>query len=166
MSLTPWSTSFRVHWWWKKVSLVMRHWRQKFDWHCNRQCLIAPINHAKVQTNCSTQCFLTIGLQVRFHVEPHVRQLLKDVVKKEEAYLLLFDESLNSVCQSKQMDVHIRLLSHDKHQVESRYYTSVFMGHGTADDMLSHFHSAIEGIPPKKVHQGGCCSRHVSVIEV
>ena len=85
-------------------------------------------------------------------------------MKKEEAYVLMFDESLNSVCQSKQMDIHIRSWNHDKHEVESRYYTSVFMGHGTAEDMLSHFRSGIEGIPLKKVYQVGCNSRYVWVI--
>ena len=42
-----------------------------------------------------------------FGLAPHFKQLLKDVVKSEEAYVLMFDESLNSVCQSKQMDIHI-----------------------------------------------------------
>ena len=51
-----------------------------------------------------------------FGLAPHFKQFLKDVVKKEEAYVLLFDESLNSVCQSKQMDIHIRSWNHDKHQ--------------------------------------------------
>ena len=89
---------------------------------------------------------------------PHFKQLLKDVVKKEEAYVLMFDESLNSMWQSKQMDIHIHSWNQDKHKVESRYYTSVFMGHGTADHMLSQFRSGIEGIPLKKVYQVGCYS--------
>ena len=38
---------------------------------------------------------------VCFGLSPHFKQLLKDVVKKEEASVLMFDESLNSVCQSK-----------------------------------------------------------------
>ena len=74
-----------------------------------------------------------------FGLTPHFKQLVKDIVKKEEVYVLMFDESLDSVCQSKQMDIHIHSWNQDKHKVESCYYTSVFMGHGTADDMLSHF---------------------------
>ena len=62
------------------------------------------------------------------------------------------------------MDIHIRSWNQDKHEVESRYYTSVFMGHGTADDLLSNFRSGIEGIPLKKVYQVGCYSRYVWVI--
>ena len=89
-----------------------------------------------------------------FGLAPHFKQLLKDVVKKEEAYVLMFDESLNSVWQSKQMDIHIHSWNQDKHKVESRYYTLVFMGHGTADDMLSQFRSGIEGIPLKKSLSG------------
>ena len=96
-----------------------------------------------------------------FGLAPHFKQLLKDIVKKEEAYVLLFVESLNSVCQSKQVDIHIRSWNHDKHQVESRYFTLVFMGHGTADDMVSHFRLGIEGILLQKVYQVGCCSHYV-----
>ena len=95
---------------------------------------------------------------------PHFKQLLKDVVKKEETYVLMFDKSLNSMWQAKQMDIHIHSWNQDKHKVESRYYTSVFMGYGTADDMLSQFRSGIEGIPLKKVCQVGCYSRYVWVI--
>ena len=36
------------HRWWKKVSLVMRRWRQKFCGRWKQLCLITPINHAKV----------------------------------------------------------------------------------------------------------------------
>ena len=59
------------------------------------------------------------------------------------------------------MDIHIRSGNQDKHEVESRYYTSLFMGHGTAEDILSHFCSGIEGIPLKKVYHVGCYSRYV-----
>ena len=52
-----------------------------------------------------------------FGLAPYFKQLLKDVVKKEEAYVLLLDENLNSVRQSKEMDIHIRSWNHDKHQV-------------------------------------------------
>jgi len=102
--------------------------------------------------------FICIGLA------PHIKQHLKDVVKKEEACVLMFHESLNSMCQSKQINIHIRSWNQDKHEVESRYYTSIFMGHCTADNMLSHFRSGIDGLPLKKVYQGGCYSRYVWVI--
>lgn len=52
-----------------------------------------------------------------FGLAPYFTQLLKDVAKKEEAYVLLLDESLNSLRQSKEMDIHIRSWNHDKHQV-------------------------------------------------
>ena len=52
-----------------------------------------------------------------FGLAPYFKQLLKDVMKKEEAHVLLLDESLNSVRQSKEMDIHIRSWNYDKHQV-------------------------------------------------
>ena len=84
-----------------------------------------------------------------FVPQPAENNTFEGRCEKEEAYVLMFDESLNSMCQSKQIDIHIRSWNQDKQEVESRYYTSVFMGHGTTDDMLSHFRTGIEGIPLK-----------------
>ena len=46
---------------------------------------------------------------------------------------MLFDESLNPVLQSKQMDVMVRLW--DVSQVTTRFYTSKFLGHAYAETL-------------------------------
>jgi len=66
------------------------------------------------------------------------------LVKESGNTVVMFDESLNTVTKRKQMDVHIR--SWIDGQVISRYLTSQFMGHATADDVVAHFRSALEGL--------------------
>ena len=59
-----------------------------------------------------------------FGIAPHFLSLLKGKVRDQSKYVLLFDESLNSEMQSKQLDVLVRYWNADK--VESRYFTSYF----------------------------------------
>lgn len=47
----------------------------------------------------------------------------------------MFDESLNETTKNKQLDVHVRFWNEG--QVQSRYLGSQFMGHSTAQDLLS-----------------------------
>ena len=44
----------------------------------------------------------------RFGLAPHFQQLMIKSLKESGAFVVLFDESLNNVTQSKQLDVHIR----------------------------------------------------------
>ena len=43
-------------------------------------------------------------------------------------FVILFDESLNQKMQEKQMDVFARYWHHEKNKVQTRYYTSQFLG--------------------------------------
>lgn len=72
-----------------------------------------------------------------FGIAPYFQQTLLDKMKKIDGYVLLFDESSNKATQTKQMDIHIRYWDSNYQRVNTRYVTSVFMGHATADDMLS-----------------------------
>lgn len=67
-------------------------------------------------------------------LRPYLLSCLQKEVRSSEKYVVMFDESLNESAQQKQMDIHIRCWN-DSHQVCTRYFTSVFMGHSTADDM-------------------------------
>ena len=71
-----------------------------------------------------------------FGVAPFFQQQLLDKIKKLESFVLLFDESLNKVTQSKQLDLHIRFWDTKFSSVQTRYVTSLFMGHATANDLL------------------------------
>ncbi|KAL3859738.1 hypothetical protein ACJMK2_009936 [Sinanodonta woodiana] len=63
-----------------------------------------------------------------FGLAPYFTSLLEDLIKCEE-FFFFFDESMNDVLQTKQIDFH------------TRYLTSNFLGHCTASDMVSAFES-------------------------
>ena len=53
-----------------------------------------------------------------------------------------FDESLNTVSCSKQMDVHVSHYDKNLKRVERVYLSSQFMGHGTTHDIMNEFKKA------------------------
>ena len=76
----------------------------------------------------------------KFGIYPHIRnQLFKEL--GDDCFVLMFDESLNKASKAKQMDLYIRFWTNDggERHVRSRYLGSQFMGHSTADDLMTHF---------------------------
>ena len=71
-----------------------------------------------------------------FGVAPYLRSLISSSLNDRD-YVLLFDESLDHDMQKKQLDIYVRYWESGK--VASRYFDSVFMGHGRAIDLLSEF---------------------------
>jgi hypothetical protein len=75
---------------------------------------------------------------VKFGIAPRFQILLCEKLRQEETdFVLLFDESMNKMTQNKQIDFHVRFWHSG--EVHSRYYTSEFMGHATAEDMVVVF---------------------------
>ena len=89
---------------------------------------------------------------MRFGLATHFQKVQLESLHDAPAYVLLFDESYNPVTKDKQMDVHVRYWSSDCH-IATHYMTSVFMGHGRADDLMEHFLVATEKLNMAKVVQ-------------
>ncbi len=70
---------------------------------------------------------------IRFGLAPYFFAQLKEAVKMSEYYVLCFDESLNDILQSGQMDVHVRYWKDGK--VCSGFIWSKFLGHAKAQDL-------------------------------
>ena len=84
--------------------------------------------------------------------KPQNCQLLHLIVKGNQSeYILLFDESLNSEMQSKQLDVLVRYWNADK--VESRYFTSYFLCHADAEEVRDEFESVCGDLDYEKLAQ-------------
>lgn len=79
-----------------------------------------------------------------FGIAPYFADILRSKVKSDLDYVLLFDESMNKKNGKKQMDWHIRFW--DNNMVKTRYYTSQFVGHCKATDMVNCFHDVIAGL--------------------
>ena len=86
-----------------------------------------------------------------FGIASHFLSLLKGKVRDHSEYVLLFDESLNSEMQSKQLDVQVRYWNADK--VESRYFTSYFLGHADAEAVHDKFESVCADLAYEKFAQ-------------
>lgn len=82
-----------------------------------------------------------------FGLGEYFSQRLSDKVKNE-SFVLLFHESLNKKMQKKQMDVHLRFWNGDS--IATMYYTSIFMGHAKATDLVQH----LESVLAKVSHNG------------
>ena len=89
---------------------------------------------------------------MRFGLAPHFQNIQMKSLKEVSAFVLLFDESYNPVTKDKQMDIHVRYWS-TANAISSRYVTSVFMGHGRSDDLLTHFLSVTEDLNLSKALQ-------------
>ena len=54
-------------------------------------------------------------------------------------YVICFDEAFNEISEKGQMDIVIRFWDSYMNQVCSRYLSSSFMGHSTAEDIMNNF---------------------------
>ena len=76
-----------------------------------------------------------------YGISPYLQSLLENKVKNKP-FVMLFDESLNRQLQKKQLDIHLRFWDNDC--VQSRYYSSAFIGHATALDLIHCFETHVE----------------------
>ena len=72
-----------------------------------------------------------------FGLVEHFLKLLK--TSKSGPFVILFDESLNQKMEEKQMDVLTRYWHYKKNIVQTRYYTSQFLGKYIT--LVNYFHS-------------------------
>ena len=73
---------------------------------------------------------------ILFGLAQYFQQLVFRDVSDAKAFVLFLDESLNKYAQQQQMDLAVRFWDCVKNEVTSRYFTSAFLGHSTAEDML------------------------------
>lgn len=87
-------------------------------------------------------CGETKSMQLTcFGIATHFSALLENKVINEP-FVMLFDESLNKELKKKQLDLLIRYWNNNT--VESRYYTSDFLGHACAVDLVKTFEEKVE----------------------
>ena len=94
-----------------------------------------------------TMCGITHGLA------PYSKSILVDAIGRSDVCKCSFDESLNKVTQSSEMDLYVRFWNADSNQVQSRYFGSSFLGHTTHLDLLTHFRDLAKDLNPSKLYQ-------------
>ena len=88
---------------------------------------------------------------ISFGIAPYFRDLLLADLKQTSCFVVSFDELFNHELQKEQMDFTVRYFKNNK--VESRYLTSLFLGHTTAKDLKKKFEEATEQLDMKKLLQ-------------
>jgi hypothetical protein len=105
-----------------------------------------------------------IAYIVCFGLKPYFDNLLFESIKETAQYfVLMFDESHNSVLQKKQMDIHVRFWDDHKNIVVSRYVTSEFLGHARATDMVPLLMKCIDKFGLDRIIQVIC---HLNVCSI
>lgn len=94
-------------------------------------------------------------------IAPHFKKELQSEVTKSPVFVACFDESLNKVSQRGQMDVHIRYWVDDR--VVTRYLTSEFLGHATAENLVLAINSALKDQDMSKLLQIGLDGPNVNL---
>lgn len=84
---------------------------------------------------------------------PYFKSSLEDLLAKTDNYTICFDEAFNKIVQRGQMDIHVRFFNDDTHEVETRFFNSVFMNYTTAEDILAYFLKGVEPLQTNKILQ-------------
>jgi len=90
---------------------------------------------------------ITHGLATYFHSD------LTKTLNSCSEYVVCFDEALNKVAQRGQMDIVVRFWDNKTQLVTARYFTSAFMGHATAGDILEAFQASVVELPKGRLVQ-------------
>ena len=93
-----------------------------------------------------------ISYIVNHGLAPYFKTILKDEITKSDCYIVSSGERLNDMTQTCQMDLHFRHWDvNDK--VKVKYWTSAFLGHSAAFDLLTHFNENLSGFDSSRMFQ-------------
>ena len=90
---------------------------------------------------------------INFDMAPHFRQLLVDEINCCSFFTMSFDESLNKVTQTSQMDLTVRFWNTTENQVSARYWDSKFLGYTRVDNVLAKFNDSMRTLDPNNMIQ-------------
>ena len=88
-----------------------------------------------------------------YGLKNYFRKELKALIENCDAIVISFDESMNSIQKKQQMDILIRFWNSKQNEVSTRYFTSAFLGHARAVDLLQAFNDNILPAFMKKIIQ-------------
>lgn len=86
-----------------------------------------------------------LSYMVDYGLAPYFRNELSKTLGTS-VFSVSFDESLNKITQSSQMDIHIRFWDEASDQVITRYWTSEFLLKAKAENLLKHFKEGTTGL--------------------
>ena len=91
------------------------------------------------------------------------KSILNDSFQKSNIHVFCFDESLNEVTQTCEMDMYIRYWSDSGNTVNVCYYGSSFLVYATHQDLLHHFNSLTKDLDLTHFYQISMDGRNVNM---
>ena len=85
-------------------------------------------------------------------IAPFFKTLLLDELKAL-FYVMSYDESLNHITQTDQMDLIVQFWDNNKKRVQVRYFDSGFLGNTGGKQLLEKFHELTEKLIPTRLIQ-------------
>ena len=98
-----------------------------------------------------------------FGIAPHFKSILLENIKESPCFVLSYDESLNPMTQSCEMDLLVRFFDETKESVKTRYLDSQFLGHGTSIDLKKNLDKSVQDLNPNKLIQVGMDGPNVNL---
>ena len=90
---------------------------------------------------------------VVYGLAPHFKSVLLSDLERSDIHVFSFDESLNEVTQTCEMDLYARFWEPSSNRVETRYFGSSFLGHSTHQDLYTHFVDLTKDLNSTKLYQ-------------
>ncbi|CAM4635460.1 unnamed protein product [Leuciscus chuanchicus] len=88
-----------------------------------------------------------------FGLGPYFKEQRINDIRKAPCYVVSFDECLNKVAQTEQLDVVVRHWSEREGKVVVHYFDSEFLGHTQAEKLLERIKRALSPLNPNKLLQ-------------
>ena len=96
---------------------------------------------------------LSYSYLINFGLAPYYKDKLLLAIKTSPFYSVLFDESMNSVLQEEQMNIHIRFWDSEISFVKTRYSNFQFKYRANQDNLYQSITRSIEGLPKTYMNQ-------------
>ena len=90
---------------------------------------------------------------VNYEVAPYVKNILEDDVKNSDWHVVSFDESMNDVTHTSEMDICLRFWNEKTNKVQDRYWNSDFLGHTTHQDLHDALQEGLKSFDMGKMVQ-------------
>ena len=90
---------------------------------------------------------------ITYGIAPYFYELLKDNVNNSNCYTVLFDESLNRISQTSQMDILLRYWDTTAKMVKIQFCNSSYLGHVTYKDLLESYNCSVSDLDLLKMIQ-------------
>ena len=88
---------------------------------------------------------------------------MKANVNLANFYVINFDESMNSITQTNQMDCLIRYWDSEANLVKVWFWNSTYLSHGTHKDVSEKFENSLTGLNLSKMIQASMDGASVNI---